>query len=167
MAKVFGTYVAILDRDLASALCRAGARRLSLDAIAPVRPQGGDRLALLSVHGPLFVSAAAFVGTADVLADEGVTLRLRHRVLAPLGNAVALRTLPSLRVSAGWTHPALGALRGEVVRCTARDLERIEAALLAVARAHGPRAKRPAHRSPRTPGRRALIAGRAAVGRRP
>jgi len=132
-----------------------------------VRPQGGDRVALLSVHGPLFFSEAAFVGSADVLADDGTALKLRHRVLAPPGWTVALRTLPSLRVSAGWTHVGLGALRGEVVRCTARDLGRIEAALLAVARAHGPRAKRPAHRRPRTPGRRALIAGRAAVGRRP
>jgi hypothetical protein len=139
MAKVFGTYVAILDRDRAASLCRAGARRLALDAATMVRPQGGDRLALLAVRGPLYVSAAAFVGTADVLADEGAALKLRHRVLAPSGNAVALRTLPSLRVSAGWTHAALGALRGGVVRCTARDAERIENALLAVARAHGPR----------------------------
>jgi hypothetical protein len=167
MAKVFATYVAILDGDRASALCRAGARRLALDAAAIVRPQGGDRVALLSVRGPLFVTDAAFVGTADVLADDGATLKMRHRVLAPPANTVALRTLPSLRVSAGWTHARLGALRGGVVACTVRDAERIEAALLSVARAYGPRARRPAHRRPRTPGRRALIAGRAAVGRRP
>jgi hypothetical protein len=167
MAKVFRTYVAILDDDRASSLCRAGARRLALDAAATVRPQGGDRVALLSVRGPLFVTDAAFVGTVDVLADDGAALKLRHRVLAPLAKEVALRTLPSLRVSAGWTHAKLGALRGEVVLCTVRDAERIEAALLAVARAYGPRVKRPAHRQPRTPGRRALGAGRAAGGRHP
>jgi hypothetical protein len=138
-----------------------------LDAATIVRPQGGDRVALLSVRGPLFVTDAAFVGTADVLADDGAALKLRHRVLAPPANTVALRTLPSLRVSAGWTHAKLGALRGGVVPCSVRDLERIEAALLLVARAYGTRAKRPAHRQPRTPGRRALSAGRAAVGRHP
>jgi hypothetical protein len=167
MPKTYGTYVAILDRDRATALCRAGLRRLALDTEAVVRPQGGDRVALLSVRGPLFVSDAAFVGTADVLGDDGAALRLRHRVLAPPAYTVPLRTLPSLRVSAGWTRARLGVLRGGMVRCTIRDAERIEAALLAVARAHGPRARRPAHRRPRTPGRRALIAGRAAVGPRP
>lgn len=124
-------------------------------------------MALLSVRGPLFLSDAAFVGTADVIGNDGAVLRLRHRVLTPPAYPVPLRTLPSLRVSAGWTHARLGVLRGGMVRCTARDAGRIEAALLAVARAHGPRARRPAHHRPRTPGRRALMAGRAAVGRRP
>ncbi|HUG05698.1 MAG TPA: hypothetical protein VMQ78_04085 [Candidatus Limnocylindria bacterium] len=78
----------------------------------------------------------------------------------------ALHSLPSLRVSAGWTHGALGGLRGAAVACTSRDLERIEAAVLAAARAHGPG---PTRRNTAGPERRvaALIAGRAAVGSRP
>jgi hypothetical protein len=167
MAKTFGTYVAILDHADASALLRAGARQLDLPTGMAERPQPGDRLGVLAVRGPLFVTGAAFVGTADVLADEGPQLRLRHRVLAPLPHQIALSQLPSLRVSAGWTHGALGGLRGTVVPCTSRDLERVEAALLVLAKEYGPPRKRPAHRRARTPGRRALIVGRAAVGRRP
>ena len=53
-----------------------------------------------------------------------------------------------------------------VMRTGARVLERIEAALLTLAHRYGPAPKPPAHRRPRTPGRRALIAGRAAVRRR-
>jgi hypothetical protein len=168
MAKAFGTYVAILDHTEARALLRIRATALELPTgVAPARPRQGDRLGILAVRGPLFVAGAAFVGTADVLSDEGSLLRLRHRVLAPEPYQIALGRLPSLRVSAGWTHRSLGELRGTAVRCSSRDLERVEAALLTLARRHGPAPKRPAHRRPRTPGRRALIAGRAAVGRRP
>jgi hypothetical protein len=167
MAKTTGTYVAILDHADATRLLRANARELELANDTAHRPQAGDRVGILAVRGPRFAAEAAFVGTADVLSDEGSRLRLRHRVLAPAPHRVAPRDLPSLRVSAGWTNALLGSLRGTVVRCTGRDLERVEAALLALARRHGPAPKRPAHRRPRTPGRRALIAGRAAVGRRP
>lgn len=167
MAKAIRTYVTILDHADASAVLRAGARQLELPSGLADRPQRGDRVGFLAVRGPLFVAGAAFVGTADVLSDEGSRLLLRHRVLAPVPHQIALSQLPSLRVSAGWTHGALGGLRGSLVPCTRRDLERVEAALLALAKEYGPPAKRPAHRRPRTPGRRALIAGRAAVGRRP
>ena len=167
MAKAVGTYVAIVDHVDALRVVRAGARQLELGSDTADRPGPGDRLGILAVRGPLFVAGAAFVGTADVLRDDGPRLRLRHRVLAPAPYGVALSELPSLRVSAGWTHGTLGGLRGTVVRCTIRDLARVEAALLTLARRYGPPGKRPAHRRPRTPGRRALIAGRAAVGRRP
>ena len=167
MAKTVGTYVAILDHTDAAHVVRGGTRELELANDATERPRAGDRVGILEVRGPLFAADAAFVATADVLSDEGARLRLRHRVLAPAQHRVMPGDLPSLRVAAGWTNARLGTLRGTVVRCTSRDLERIEAALLALAHRYGPAPKRPAHRRPRTPGRRALIAGRAAVGRRP
>jgi hypothetical protein len=167
MAKTVGTYVAILDHTDAAHVVRAGAKELELGSDATDRPQAGDRVGILAVRGPLFAANAAFVGTADVLSDEGSRLRLRHRVLAPAPHRVVPSDLPSLRVSAGWTNAGLGSLRGTIVRCSGRDLERVEAALLTLAHRYGPEPKRPAHRRPRTPGRRALIAGRAAVGRRP
>lgn len=167
MAKTSGTYVAILDHADATHLLRTNARELELASDTADRPGAGDRLGILAVLGPRFAADAGFVGTADVLGDEGSRLRLRHRVLAPAPHRVAPRDLPSLRVSAGWTNALLGSLRGTVVRCTGRDLERVEAALLTLAHLYGPAPKRPAHRRPRTPGRRALIAGRAAIGRRP
>lgn len=168
MAEAFGTYVAILDHTQARAFLRNRATELVLPTgVAPARPRPGDRLGILAVRGPLFVASAAFVGTADVLSDEGARLLLRRRVLAPEPHQIALGQLPSLRVSAGWTHRSLGELRGTVVPCTSRDLERVEEALLALVRRHGPAPKRPAHRRARTPGRRALLAGGAAIGRRP
>ena len=167
MARTYGTYVAIADLAHAKRLLGANAGELELVSDLVDRPRAGDRVGILAVHGPLFVAGAAFVATADVIGDDGSRLRLRHRVLAPAPHRVALRDLPSLRVSAGWTNALLGSLRGAVVRCSDRDLERVEAALLTLAHRYGPAPKRPAHRRPRTPGRRALIAGRAAVGRRP
>jgi hypothetical protein len=167
MAKTTGTHVAILDDAVATRLLGPRAGELELERDAADRPHAGDRVGILAVHGPLFAAAAAFVGTADVIGDDGSRLRLRHRVLAPAPHRVATSDLPSLRVSAGWTNALLGSLRGTVVRCSDRDLERVEAALLALAHRYGPASKRPAHRRPRTPGRRALIAGRAAAGRRP
>lgn len=167
MAKTIGTFVAILDDADATHLVRDGARELELATGLPDRPRAGDRLAILAVRAPLFVASAAFVGTADVLGDEISRLRLRHRVLAPEPHQIRLSQLPSLRVSAGWTHRSLGELRGRVVLCGSRDFERVETALLTLAHRYGPAPKRPAHRRPRTPGRRALIAGRAAAGRRP
>jgi len=167
MARAYGTYVAILGHDAAASFLRAGGTGLALDPAIQPRPMPGDRLAVVSVRGPLFVSGAAFVATATVTSHEGSLLRLRHRVLAPEAHPVALQSLPSLRVSAGWTHGALGGLRGTVVSCSARDLERIDKAILASAHEYGPRPQRPQHGRPRTPGHRALIAGRAAAGRRP
>lgn len=167
MARTHGTHVAIVDLAHAKRLLGANAGELELASDTVDRPRAGDRVGILAVHGPLFVAGAAFVGTAEVIGDDGSRLRLRHRVLAPAPHRVAPRDLPSLRVSAGWTNALLGSLRGTVVRCSDRDLERVEAALLTLAHRYGPAPKRPAHRRPRTPGRRALIAGRAAVGRRP
>lgn len=157
MAKATGTYVAILDHADATLLLRAKARALELASDTADRPEAGDRVGILAVRGPRFAAEAAFVGTADVLSDEGSRLRLRHRVLAPAPHRVASRDLPSLRVSAGWTNALLGSLRGTFVRCTGRDLERVEEALLTLAHRYGPAPKRPAHRRPRTPGRRALM----------
>jgi hypothetical protein len=167
MAKSFATFVAIVDRTAAAALLRDRVRDLHFAHSDAHRPAPGDRIAILATGGPSFVSAAEFVATALVRTVTGGDLTLRHRVLAPTAHRVALSSLPTLRVAAGWTHERLGALRGSAVRCTAGDFERVEGALLEAARRFGPPARRPAHRRPRTPGRRALIAGRAAVGRRP
>ncbi len=159
--------MAIVDGSAAGAALRDRVRHLSFDAPSDPRPSPGDRILIVSARGPSFVRTAEFVATAQVRAQEHDGLALRHRVLAPVGHAVPLGALPSLRFSAGWTHERLGGLRGSAIGCSSRDFERAEAALLAVALEFGPRAKRPEHRRPRTPGRRALLAGRAAVGRRP
>lgn len=167
MAKSFATFVAIVDRTAAAALLRDRVRDLHLALPEAHGPVPGDRVAILATAGPSFVSSAEFIATAQVRTVTGGDLSLRHRVLAPTAHRVALSALPTLRVAAGWTHERLGALRGSAVRCTAGDFERVDVALLQAARRFGPAAKRPAHRRPRTPGRRALLAGRAAVGRRP
>lgn len=166
MAGSFATFVAVTDASSTTALVRGGLRRLRLPLGASSRPSAGDRIVVLATQGPSFVATAAFIGSAEVLSDDGETLNLRHRVVAPAHHPVLLGALPMLRVAAGWTHERLGALRDGAVRCSAHEFERVEEALLQVALRFGPPAKRPAHRRPRTPGRRALIAGRSAAGRR-
>ncbi len=143
-------------RDLA----RADWRRYPLaSAIAP-RPIAGDRVAILRTHRRSYVNAAVFIGTADVHADCGNELELRHRFVAPDRHDVPLASVPHLLVSHGWTDERLGALMGLVVPLGARDYKAIEVALRGVALAYGPEPSRPAHRLPRTPGRRRLITAR-------
>jgi len=167
MAKTSRSFAAIVDASATRRLLRDRVRHLHVSVAGEQCPTRGDRIALVATRGPWFVSTAEFIATAEVRSADLGALTLRHRVVAPKGHAVPLDSLPALRVSAGWTHARLGALRTEAVRCTERDFERVEGALLQAALRFGPGPKRPAHRRPRTPGRRALIAGRAAVGRRP
>ena len=167
MAKAFSTFVAIVDAGATERLRRDRVRGLRVTVADEQPPSSGDRIAIVATRGPSFVSTAEFIATAEVRSAHLGELTLRHRVVAPTGHTVPLRALPALRVTAGWTHAGLGAMRTSAVRCARRDFERVEAALLRAALRFGPGPKRPAHRRPRTPGRRALIAGRAAVGRRP
>ena len=160
-------WIAVLDDRAALRIIKGGVGVLPLARTVTPRPAARDRLVLLLARGPLFVSESAFAATADVVADDGDVLRLRHRVVAPKGHEIKVTALHALRVSAGWTHPALGGLLNDVIRTGARDYERIEGAVRDEALQFGPKAMRPTHRRPRTPGRRALLAGRAAAGRRP
>jgi len=167
MAKSFTCFVAIVDAGATVRLLRDRVRSVRITLADEPHPASGDRIAFVATHGPRFVSTAEFIATADVRSADLGELALRHRVVAPTGHAVSPEALPALRVAAGWTHARLGAMRGSAVRCTPRDFERVEEALLREARRFGPKPTRPTHSRPRTPGRRALIVGRAAVGRRP
>jgi hypothetical protein len=167
MAKTSRSFAAIVDASAVKRLLRDRVRGLHVTVDVEPYPTPSDRIAIAATRGPLFVLTAEFIATAEVRSADLGDLTLRHRVIAPAGHAVPLDTLPALRVSAGWTHARLGALRTSAVRCTERDFARVEGALLQAALRFGPGPKRPAHRRPRSPGRRALIAARVAAGRRP
>lgn len=112
-------------------------------------------------HGlpPLLAATVA----VSKLSRETATLRLRHRVSAIAGHEVTVAELGArLAVARGWTRERRADLIGRLRMITNTDFELIENALLSVALHYGPPAQRPAHRRPRTPGRRVLIAGRAA-----
>ncbi len=134
-------------------------------AIAP-RPASGDRIAVLRTHRLAYVSNARFIGTADVRDGHGGELEIRHRFVAPGGHEVAPAALPHLAVTRAWTDDRLGALMSRVLPIGDADYESIEAALRRVALSFGPAPSRPAHRRPRTPGRRRLVAARV-LARRP
>ncbi len=63
----------------------------------------------------------------------------------------------------GWTDERVAALMGTAIPIPSADHERIEAAVRDEALAYGPEPSRPAHRTPRTPGRRRLISPRIAA----
>lgn len=124
----------------------------------------GDRVAVVGWPargaGPR-LSRTATVRSAS--SDTGA-LALRRRVLAIAGHEIPLRSLGTrLAVARGWTRERRDELVGTLQAISDRDFALVEDALLDVARAYGPKATRPAHRRPRTPGRRALSAGRASV----
>lgn len=146
----------IAARDLA----RADWRSYPLARAITPRPARADRVAMLRTHRREYLRNAAFVGTADVHADTGNELELRHRFVAPAGHEVRLGSIAHLLISHGWTDERLVALMGIVVPLSAADYDRIEAALRDAALAYGPGPSRPAHRMPRTPGRRRLITAR-------
>lgn len=128
----------------------------------PHEVEQGDHVAL--VYWPVkgTPSLAATVAVSKV--SQGTnTLRLRHRVAAVDGHVVSVVSLGArLAIARGWTSDRRDDLIGGLRMIANADCELIERALLAVALRHGPPARRPAHRTPRTPGRRALIAARAA-----
>ena len=154
-------WVAILGAAAARAALRAELREVALPEGA-MSPSPGDRVAVVTLP------AVALVGVATVarIRPEGRTLHLRDRSRAPAGHAVdllALRPRPSFAVP--WTRERLADLAGTYVPIGERDASRITDALRARALEFGPPAKRPAHAKARSPGRRALIQGRAASGR--
>lgn len=130
----------------------------------PQELEENDHVALLSwptSRGtPPFLAATVAVSK---LLRETATLRLRHRVSAIAGHEVTVASLGArLAVARGWTRERRDDLIGCLQMITNADFELIESALLGVALRYGPPAGRPAHRIPRTPGRRALMAGEAA-----
>ena len=132
----------------------------------PLPPElaSGDRVVI--VRWPARGSAPRLSRTATLLRASAETgmLTLRRRVSAIDRHDIAVDSFGArLAFSRGWTRERRDELVGTLRLVAERDFVLAETALLEVARAYGPAAKRPAHRRPRTPGRRALSAGRASV----
>lgn len=145
MTKVARTWLAIV---------RDGAAAVPLEAAA------GDNVLLLRPYARSFAVGPAFVGGLRLTPR----LTAKHTVTLPPAHPLPLRSFaPALTIALGWTDARLDDLVGSCVALGARDAARIEAEMLVLARRFGPPAARPAHRRPRTPGRRALIAGQAAA----
>jgi hypothetical protein len=155
------TWLAVVDGEVLRRVVRSGWRELPI-ATGAARPTAGERVSVLFTKGPRFVTEARFAGSAEIVRDLGEVLKIRHLFVAPAGHEPELTSLGLLHVAVGWTHQDLGGLVGAFLPMTQADSERIESALREVALAFGPPPSRPAHRRPRTPGRRALIEGRAA-----
>lgn len=131
------------------------------DALAP-----RDRMAIVSWADRGLERRAMLLGTASVakLSVESHLLRLRHRVSAVPGHEVPVTGLGAgLACARGWSTRRRPDLLGGPRPISESDFTRIEDALLAIAHEFGPPPKRPVHRQPRTPGRRALIAARAGL----
>jgi len=125
-----------------------------------------DRIAFVSWPDRGVERRPMLAGTVSVskLSRESRTLRLRHRVSPVAGHEIAVSSLgPRLAAARGWITARRSDLLGVARLVAESDFALIEGALLETAHAFGPPPKRPAHRIPRTPGRRALIAGRASV----
>lgn len=123
----------------------------------------GDRVFALVVKSRSFPQGPALTGSATVVRGTPAQ-RLRRGVSLDAAEAIALRSFsPPLHCAVGWTDARLEAMVKTCAEIDAQDARRIEEALLDKARRVGPPAKRPAHSRPRTPGRRALGEGRAAV----
>lgn len=156
-------WVAVLDPAGSVAALREELHEIPLprESDRPL-PGPGDRVAVLTLPNAVFVGLA----TAGRLRPSGrAVLRLHERIRAPLGHEVDPFTLrPRPACTARWTRERLSDMTGTFTAIAHRDGLRIESAILAQALAHGPTPKRPAHDRPRTPGRRALMEGRAASG---
>lgn len=152
-------WLLIVDDTAARELAKNGWHRVPLAPSTDPRPAPGARLAILRTHRPDFVARAVVLGTADVREETADAIVIRHRVVSPAGHEPTLAQL-HLRIAAGWTDARLGALVATAIPLPPTDHERIEAAVREQALAHGPAPSRPAHRMPRTPGRRALVSAR-------
>lgn len=152
-------WLLVVDETVARDLAKNEWHRVKLARSADARPAPGARLSIVRTHRPDFVARAVALGTAEVREDAGEAILIRHRVVSPAGHEPSLAQL-RLRIAAGWTDARLGELVGAAIPLPAADLERIEAAVREQALAHGPAPSRPAHRMPRTPGRRALASAR-------
>lgn len=125
-----------------------------------------DRVAIVSWPDRGVDRRSVLAGTATVtkLSRETRVLRLRHRVAPVPGHEISVTSLgPRLAAARGWSVQRRLDVLGVLRLISERDFALIEEALLETAHAFGPSPKRPAHRRPRTPGRRALIAGEASV----
>jgi len=123
-----------------------------------------DRVAVVSWPDRGVDQRPVLAGTATVvkLSREARVLRLRHRVSSVPGHEIPVTSFGTrLAATRGWWAVRREDLLEEPRLLSQPDFALIEEALLAIAHEFGPVANRPAHRRPRTPGRRALIAGRA------
>lgn len=151
-------WIAVLGAAASIVAVRSELREVPLDASGGSLPKPGDRVAVLSL--PAFTLVG--MGTVGRVREGGI-LHLRDRIRAPAGHAVdpyAMRPLPAF--AADRTREALAGLAGRALQLGDHDSVRIGAVIRAQALSYGPAPSRPAHDRPRTPGRRALIAGRAA-----
>jgi len=138
------------------------------DELAPIPEEliAHDRVAMVAwtVRGPIRWPVLAATASVTALDPAARRLRLRRRVNAIEGHEIAVSALDTgVAATRGWTPARRPELLGALHLIAARDFERIEGALLEVAHRYGPAPKRRQHAQPRTPGRRALIAGRASV----
>lgn len=159
-----GRWIAVLGDRTREQLERRHMRELPVAASErEPRPDVGDLVA--------FLHRGRFVGIAKVtklLAESPRRFRLRPSVSAPVGAAPSFTAFsPRLRCSLGWTYAGLDDRTESFIPIEERDHARIADALLALALRFGPPARRPAHRRPRTPGRRPLVAASSTALRRP
>ena len=155
-------WLLIVDESVARDVARDGWHHLALAEGPDARPLAGARIAVVRTHRPDFVARAVVLGTAVVTGDDRGRLEIRHRVVAPPGHEPSLVRIHP-RIAAGWTDERVASLVGTAIPIPAADHERIEATVRDEALAYGPEPSRPAHRTPRTPGRRRLITPRIAA----
>ena len=125
-----------------------------------------DRIAIVGwpAHGPSRGPVLAATLSVSAIDIAGRRLRLRRRVVAIAGHEIGIAALDAgVAATRSWTSQQRPQLMHMLRLIDERDFQRIEEALLEVAHRHGPAPKRPQHSQPRTPGRRALIAGRTSV----
>lgn len=158
------SWIAIIDDEARKAAVRAELREVALEPGTPPSgiPSPGDHVAILALPDAVLLATAI---AGRVRPGGRPMLRLRDRVRVPEGHALDLFAMrPRPACSAGWTRAGLRTMAGWCVGISALDADRIAAAVRARALAFGPPPTRPAHAKPRTPGRRALLEGRAASG---
>ena len=152
------SWLAIVGELASRDLARSGWRHLRV--AADDRPVPGERVAVLRTHRPDYATRARVIGTAEVREASSDGLMLRHRFVAPEGHEPSPREIAHLHASVAWTDARVEALVGSVRPIGAEDFARIERVVRERALAFGPPAKRPQHRRPRTPGRRAILSAR-------
>lgn len=156
-------WVAVLGDGGYADLQRHRMRELPIVSI-PVEPHPavGDRVAVL--HRGCFAETAV---VTKITGEHPLRLRLRHSVDAPAGTTLPYTWFsPALGCAMSWTDERLDDLIESFVPIDEKNYVRIEDALRSLALQHGPRPSRPAHRRPRTPGRRKLVAAKATAFRR-
>jgi len=136
--------------------------------LAPVPEElaARDRIAIIvwPDRGPIHWPILAATASVTAIDHSARRLRLRRRVTSLVGHEISVTSVGTpLAATRGWTNTRRSELVSILRLMDERDFQRIEESLLEVAHRFGPPPKRPQHSQPRTPGRRALIAGRASV----